>query len=830
MEEKYNFKKIENKWQKRWEESNLYQVSENPELKKKYILEMYPYPSGSLHMGHMRNYSIGDVIARFNTMNGYNVLHPIGYDAFGMPAENAAIQQGVHPFDWTNRNIQIMHDQMISLGLSYDWSRELSTADPTYYKWGQWIFLKFYERDLVYRKKARVNWCPSCETVLANEQVEQGLCWRCHKQVTTKDLEQWFFKITEYADRLLKDLKQLEGSWPERVRIMQENWIGRSEGASVNFQLKETGEEIEVFTTRPDTLWGATFFLLSPEHPLVDKLVAGTDYETKVAEFRREVAKETEIDRTSVEKEKNGLFIGQYVINPVNKEEIPIYIADYVLMEYGTGAVMAVPAHDERDFDFARKYDIPIRIVIWHKSLDLKPEEHNKLKEAYVIEEGEMVNSADFNGTPLDEHNAFKKVISYLEDNNIGKFKINYRIRDWLISRQRYWGNPIPVIYCDSCGIVPVPDEDLPVILPTDIKFDKSGRSPLIDNKDFINTTCPKCGIYGKRETDTMDTFTCSSWYFFRYTSPHFDEGPFDVEASKYWMAVDQYIGGIEHAILHLLYSRFFTKVFHDMGLTDIEEPFTRLLTQGMVIKDGDKMSKSKGNVVDPNEIVDKYGADTGRLFILFASPPEKDLDWSDQGVEGSFRFLKRVYALIKEDIENEGKTGTGEYGPDENKLRSKLHQTIKKTTEDIEKRYNFNTAISAVMELVNETYKYNERSVGDRNRYLIREISVNIVLMLAPFAPHITEELWEAVGNDKSVHLQAWPKYNKNLATAEEITLVVQVNGKVRDRIQVAADISEEEMKERALASEKISRFTEGKDIIKTIIVPGKLVNIVVK
>ncbi len=825
MAEKYDFMKIEEKWQKRWEESNLYKVTEDPTKKKRYILEMFPYPSGELHMGHMRNYVIGDVVARYNKMRGYNILHPMGYDAFGLPAENAAIQHGIHPKEWTYQNISTMRKQLRCQGISYDWDREITTCEPDYYKWGQWLFLKFMERGLVYREKASVNWCPGCETVLANEQVVGGRCWRCDNLVESKELEQWFFKITEYSEDLLKDLDLLTG-WPERVKIMQTNWIGRSEGALVDFPLKDSGEKIPIFTTRPDTLFGVSFFILAPEHPLVDKLVVGTKYRKEVEAFRRMVSTKTEIDRTAPEIEKQGLFIGKYVINPLNGEDVPVWIADYVLMEYGTGAIMAVPAHDQRDFEFARRYNLPIKVVI---QLEDEPLDEKTMTQAYEGE-GVMVNSGPFTGMPSTE--GTKAVTTYLEEKGIGKFAVTYRLRDWLISRQRYWGNPIPIIYCDKCGIVPVPEEDLPVILPENVDFRRKGISPLVAVEEFVNTACPKCFGPARRETDTMDTFTCSSWYFLRYTSPHEDKASFDTEAANYWMPVDQYIGGIEHAVMHLLYARFFTKAMYDMGLCKAKEPFSNLLTQGMVVKDGAKMSKSKGNVVSCDEIVNKYGADTGRLFILFAAPPEKDLDWSDQGVQGCFRFLNRVWRVVHENIES-WTHGTGEARElDEldKELKYMTHRTVKKVTQDVE-RFSFNTAIAAIMELVNTNFKYNEsKNRAARNGEVLRETTEKLVLLLSPFAPHIAEELWEKMRGKKSIYLQAWPSYDEELAKAPEITLVVQVNGKVRDRIKVPADITEDEMREVALSSEKVKKYTEGKEIVKVITVPGKLVNLVVQ
>ena len=639
---KYDFAEIERKWQKRWETEGVFKREEDPNKEKYYMLEMFPYPSGNLHMGHVRNYSIGDVIARFKTMQGYNVIHPMGWDSFGLPAENAAIERGIHPDKWTRSNIDTMREQLKGLGFSYDWSREIATSSPEYYKWTQWLFLQFYKKGMAYKKKSSVNWCPSCETVLANEQVVNGGCERCSTEVTKKELEQWFFRITEYAQRLLDDIDKLE-DWPEKVKIMQKNWIGRSEGAMVSFQIQGFDEKIEVFTTRPDTIYGVSSMVLAPEHPLVPKLVEGTEYEEPVKEFRKRMEHLSEISRTSTEAEKEGLFIGRYVINPMNGKEVPLFIANYVLMDYGTGAVMGVPAHDQRDFEFATKYNLPIIPVIKPRdeSIDM-----DNLDQAFEAD-GVMINSGPFNG--LDSKQGITKVIEYMEAKGIGEGKVNFRLRDWLISRQRYWGAPIPILYCDKCGMVPVPEEDLPVLLPTDVKFTGKGNSPLSTSESFVHTTCPKCGGSAKREVDTMDTFVCSSFYFLRFTDPNNHDHPFNMDKTKYWMPVDQYVGGVEHAILHLLYARFFTKVLYDMGLSPVEEPFSRLLTQGMVLKDGAKMSKSKGNTVSPEEIIAKYGADTARLFILFGAPPERDLEWSDQGVEGSFRFLNRIWRLVTE-------------------------------------------------------------------------------------------------------------------------------------------------------------------------------------
>ena len=816
----YKPKDIESKWQKKWDDDKLYSVSENPAMEKRYILEMFPYPSGDLHMGHVRNYSIGDVVARYYSMKGFNVLHPIGWDAFGLPAENAAIKNKTHPKTWTYDNIKRQEEQMRRLGLSYDWDRTVVTCDPDYYKWGQWLFLKFYEKGLVYRAKSNVNWCPSCQTVLANEQVHgEGECWRCGSVVEQRLLAQWFFRITDYADRLLADLDLLDG-WQSRVKVMQSNWIGKSKGAEVIFTLEETGESIEVFTTRPDTLFGATFFLLAPEHPLVDKLVDGTSYEKGVKKVRQMVASRTVVDRASGEMEKEGAFTGQYAINPVNGEKIPIWVADYVMMEYGTGAVMAVPAHDQRDFEFARKYEIDVRPVIQPEGETL---DGKIMTEAYTGE-GIMANSGEFSG--LSAEVGIKKITAWIESQDKGKPTVNFRLRDWLISRQRYWGNPIPMIYCDTCGLVPVPESDLPVKLPDNVDLTAEG-GPLPANEEFVKTKCPKCSADAKRETDTMDTFTCSSWYFARYCSPHDGSLPVDPGAGQYWMPVDQYIGGIEHAIMHLLYARFFTKVMKDIGLLECEEPFSNLLTQGMVKLGGSAMSKSRGNVVSPDEIIAKYGADTARIFILFGAPPDKDLEWNHDGVEGIYRFLSRVFRLVgslpQSSPADEKET------KDEAQLRQALHSSIKKVTLDIE-RFNFNTAISAIMELVNSAYKYKDRVKPDNyNKRLLSEVNKNLVLLIAPFAPHFAEELWAGMGQEYSVHRQEWPKFSESLTTTDETTLVIQVNGKVRDKITVDRGLPKEALEEIAMKSENTVRHIDGRRVVKVVIIPDKLVNIVV-
>lgn len=816
----YDFAEIEQRWQKVWLEENYYKVEEDAKKEKYYLLEMFPYPSGNLHMGHVRNYSIGDVLARYKRMQCFNVLHPMGWDAFGLPAENAAIQRGIHPAQWTWSNIDHMREQLRALGLSYDWDREVATCHPEYYRWGQWLFLKFYEKGLLYKKTAPVNWCEKCQTVLANEQVKDGQCWRCDTEVITKDLSQWFIRITDYADVLLDDLKLLEG-WPDRVKIMQENWIGRSEGAEIEFTVADSQEKIMIYTTRPDTIYGVSYMVLAPEHPLVAKLTKGTSFEKPVTEFVEKVKIQNETARTD-EGEKEGMFIGSYVINPFSGEKVPLWIANYVLMQYGTGAVMGVPAHDERDFAFAKKYDLPIKIVVQPEGKELKLEE---MTDAFH-DEGILVNSGQFSG--MKSSKALKAMIEYAQEKGLGRGKVNYRLRDWLVSRQRYWGNPIPFIYCPECGIVPVPEEQLPVLLPENVDFQsEEGGSPLARCSDFINTTCPKCGGKAKRETDTMDTFICSSWYFLRYTDPRNTELPFAKEKADYWMPVDQYIGGIEHAILHLLYARFFTKVLSDLNLAKTREPFSNLLTQGMVIKDGSKMSKSKGNVVDPDKIVKEYGADTARLFILFASPPERDLEWSDQGVEGAFRFLNRVWRLVREYGEKITQTnGELVIQSQEDKAMLKIvHQTIRKVTDDLE-RFNFNTAISAIMELVNGLYLQKENS----NLSVWKHSLQNLVLLLSPFAPHLAEELWEALGGQGSVHQTRWPKFDLQYMVEDEITIIVQINGKLRDKLVIPAGLNQEEIKTRVLESEKVQGFLEGKAPVKVIVVPNKLVNIVVK
>ncbi len=823
MQDRYDFADIERKWRLKWEEDQLYRSEEHDDLPKKYILVMFPYPSGPAHMGHVANYNLGDVLARYYSRRGWNVLHPMGWDGFGLPAENAAIKSGVHPAVYTRNNIALLREGLQGLGYSYDWSRELATCDVDYYRWTQWLFLRFFEKGLAYKTLAKVNWCPGCMTVLANEQVINGRCERCDSIVIQKMLSQWFLRITDYAERLLADADKLEG-WPQRVLAMQKNWIGRSEGCEVVFTLKETGEPIPIFTTRPDTLWGVTFFLLAPEHPLVEQLTRGTALEEDVAAFRAKVQSETEIERTSVETEKEGVFLGAHVINPVNGEEVPIWSANFVLMEYGTGAVMAVPAHDQRDFEFARKYGLPVRIVIEPPDGPLDP----ATMEYAFEDEGSMLNSAEFSGTASYEGKT-RIIPDWLQERGLGGRTVNYRLRDWLISRQRYWGVPIPIIYCESCGVVAVPDEDLPVLLPEDVEFRAEGPSPLERAEDFRRVRCPSCGEWGTRETDTMDTFVDSSWYFLRYSDPAYDAGPVNPPVVKYWLPVDQYIGGIEHAILHLLYSRFFTKVLADLDIIDFDEPFLNLLTQGMVTKDGAKMSKSKGNVVTLDEEIKKYGADSLRLFILFAAPPEMDKEWSDTGLEGSYRFLNRAWRLIVR-YTRLREQAAGESSQEAvRELLFETHRTIKKVTEDIE-RFAFNTAIASLMEFTNSLYRILEAdpiAIGSPEGHAAMRA---LVLLLAPFTPFICEELWSLLGEPYSVHRRDWPEYDTALAKAETVTLVVQVNGKVRDRIEVEAGVPEDVMKELALASPRLATFTEGREIVKTIVVPGKLVNVVVR
>ncbi len=864
MNPKYNPKDIEEKWQRYWDEKKLFKVKEDKNKKKYYLLEMFPYPSGKIHMGHVRNYSIGDVVARYKKMKGFNVLHPMAWDAFGMPAENAAIEHGVHPAKWTYENIEYMKKQLKRMGFSYDWDREFATCDVSYYKWEQLFFLRMFEKGLAYRKRSTVNWCDICKTVLANEQVMgDGTCWRGHADdpgVVQKELDQWFFKITDYAEELLEWCDKLPG-WPERVLTMQKNWIGKSIGAEIHFPLENSKDVIKVFTTRQDTVFGATFMLLAPEHPLALSLSKGTSQEKAVRDFVERMKRQDVMKRTALTAEKEGVFTGAYCLNPMTGARIPIYVANFVLIEYGTGAVQAVPTHDQRDFEFAKKYGLPLIVVVQPEGQTLSPE---TMTEAYEGE-GYLVNSGPFNG--MESSKAREAIAKYLEDKGLGGSKISYRLRDWGISRQRYWGAPIPIIYCDRCGIVPVPEEDLPVILPFDVEITGMGGSPLSSVKEFVETKCPRCGGRGRRETDTMDTFVESSWYFDRFTCPDYHEGPLDRKRVDYWMPVDQYIGGIEHAILHLLYSRFFTRVLKEMGLLNIEEPFTNLLTQGMVCKevyecskDGylfpeevenqgnhfycrkcgseisigrlEKMSKSKKNVVDPEYLIEKYGADTARMFCLFAAPPEKDLDWSDQGVEGSFRFLNRVWRLFYENCSRIKDIKPFPYGTslegDAKLLRQKTHETIKKVTEDIE-RFHFNTAISAIMELVNEIYNSELKDQDDEtSKRVMREAMEIVALLLSPFVPHFSEELWEALGYQESIIKTPWPDFDETAILKDEILIVIQVNGKLRDRMMIRASFREEEVKAQALRSERVRKLIQGKEVKRVILVPNKLVNIV--
>jgi len=814
--ERYEPQIIEPKWQKVWEETGIYlNVQEDPTKPKWYHLVMFPYPSGNLHIGHWFSYAPADAAARYKRMRGYNVLFPFGFDAFGLPAENAAIKHGIHPRVWTMQNIAHMKKQLRSMGAMFDWSKEIITCLPEYYRWNQWFFLQFYKRGLAYRAKAPVWWCPTCQTVLANEQVIDGRCERCSTEVYRRDLEQWFLRITAYAEELLN----FDGiEWPERVITMQRNWIGRSEGARIVFR-SEQGDPIEVFTTRPDTLWGATFMVLAPEHPLVEKLTA-PERRAEVEAYIDQARRRSDIERTSTEREKTGVFIGAYAINPANGQRIPIWIADYVLLHYGTGAIMAVPAHDQRDFEFARQFGLPIVVVIQPPDRTLDPA---TMDEAYDGD-GVMVNSGPFDGTPTAGGEAIRKVIDWLEEQGIGRREVTYRLRDWLISRQRYWGTPIPILYCDRCGIVPVPEDQLPVLLPEDAEFMPTGQSPLITHEAFVNTSCPQCGGPARRETDTMDTFVDSSWYWYRYLSPHESDRPFDPEKVAFWTPVDQYTGGIEHAILHLLYSRFWTKALADLGLVNHREPFLRLFNHGVILgEDGEKMSKSRGNVVDPDDLVARLGADTVRLYLMFIGPWSQGGPWSSRGVAGVQRFLQRVWSLVNEtldvpvDLEDDDRARA---------LRRLVHRTIKQVTDDFE-TFSFNTAIARMMELVNELARLRETPVVRMPVW--REALETLVLLLAPGAPHIAEELWERLGKPYSVHLQAWPNYDPALAAEETVELVVQVNGRVRDRLVVPVDISEDEAVARARATERVQSYLAGKRIERVIYVPGRLVNFVV-
>ena len=828
----YNFTHIENKWQGYWEGCGLFHVDEASSKEKFYCLVMFPYPSGTLHVGHGRNYIIGDVVSRYKIMKGHNVLSPIGWDAFGLPAENAAIKGGSHPAVWTKNNIKSMKRQLHRWGVGYDWNRELTSCNPDYYKWTQWIFLKLYEHNLAYKKKAAVNWCPSCATVLANEQVVDGCCERCDTPVRQRDLEQWFFRISHYAQKLLDDLSLLEG-WPERVKTMQANWIGRSEGVRIDFALENSNKVLPCFTTRPDTLYGVTFVSLAPEHPMIEELISGTPQEKSVRSFAEKARNQGMVERTAEGAEKEGIFTGKYAINPINGSKVPLWVANYVLMEYGTGAVMGVPAHDQRDFLFAGKYNLPVKVVIQPKNEELKAD---TMKAAY-IENGIQANSGMFDGIPNTE--AMKQIADYLESKGLGVRTITYRLRDWLISRQRYWGAPIPVVYCETCGTLPVPESQLPVILPEKVEFKPHGMSPLAEVDSFINTKCPKCSGTARREIDTMDTFVDSSWYFLRYLSPKDDSRPFITEKVNTWLPVDQYIGGVEHAILHLLYSRFITKTLYDFGYINFREPFRHLFTQGMIVKDGAKMSKSRGNVVSPDILIDKYGADTQRLYILFIGPPQKDAEWNDRGVLGAHRFLNRLWQKITdfEDIYAKVQRASIEMqklSPEAKTLYRLTNQTIKKVTEDMDTSWHFNTAVASVMELLNavDTLKVTPpgNAAEESNFNVFRHTMESILLLMAPFTPHICEELWEIVGQSPSIFRHAWPLYDKNAVQEETVEIVIQVNSKVKSHISAPVDISNDELKKKVLEDERIAELIRGKKIANTVIVPKKLVNIVVK
>jgi leucyl-tRNA synthetase len=866
----YTFNEIEKRMQKNWEEKNIFKTENKVEGKENYyVLEMLPYPSGNLHMGHVRNYTIGDVIARYKKMKGFNVLHPMGWDSFGLPAENAAIQNGIHPAIWTSKNIENMKEQLKMLGLSYDWEREIASYKPDYYKWNQWIFKKMYENDLVYRKNSTVNWCPKCDTVLANEQVEDGKCWRHgDTDVIQKELTQWFFKITKYADELLKGHQEIKDGWPEKVITMQKNWIGKSFGTEINFEVVETGEKLPVFTTRVDTLYGVTYCVIAPEHPMVDEILKE---KPEIKEAVDNMKNEDIIVRTAEGKEKNGVFTGRYVINPVNGEKVQLWIGDYVLMNYGTGAVMAVPAHDERDFAFAKKYNLPIKVVINPQDKKTKEEiviNPDEMENAF-IGKGIMTNSGEFNGISSKE--ALVKIAEYVEKLGAGERTVKYRLKDWGVSRQRYWGTPIPALYCEKCGIVMEKDENLPVKLPTDIEFSGSGN-PLETSEAFKNATCPKCGGSAKRETDTMDTFVDSSWYYLRYCDPKNENLPIDKEIADGWSPVDQYIGGIEHAVMHLLYSRFFHKVLRDLGLLSTNEPFKRLLTQGMVLgpsyyekstgnylypKDVEfngekayskatgeelvvkveKMSKSKNNGVDPLHIISEYGADTARLFTMFAAPPEKELEWNENGLAGSSRFLNRVWRIVVEnkDYFEKGEVDLGKVSKEDKAIIRKLHQTIKKVTESIEDNYHFNTSIAAIMELINELYDFKLNVIEKGNttsesKKVFTETIRTMVVMLSPFAPHITDELWNELGEEGHLFEVSWPTHVEELTISDEVQIGVQVNGKLRATLDVSRNISKEELEKLALEAPNVVKHTEGKTIVKKIVVPGRIVNIVVK
>ncbi|MBN1871938.1 MAG: leucine--tRNA ligase [Candidatus Omnitrophica bacterium] len=820
MKVEYPHKDIEKKWQKYWSEIGLFHADISEDENKYYCLMMFPYPSASLHVGHGRNYIIGDAVARYKLMQGYNVLTPMGWDAFGLPAENAAIKGNVHPHVSTERNIATMKRQLGQWGVGYDWDKEVNSSRPEYYRWTQWIFLELFKKGLAYKKKASVNWCPSCNTVLANEQVADGACERCDTKVGQKELEQWFFKITDYTERLLKDIDKLE-HWPDRVKIMQRNWIGRSEGVEIRFPLVGGDKELTCFTTRVDTIYGATYMVLAPEFPLLDELIKDVENKEEIKAFVQRIKSEGMVKRAQIDTEKEGIFSGRYVINPMTKREIPLWIANYVLMEYGTGAVMAVPTHDQRDFEFAKKYDLELRIVIDNPKFPLIAED---MEEAYVAD-GVMVNSVQFDG--LGNREAMVKIAEYMESNNIGRRTVQYKLRDWLISRQRYWGAPIPIIYCDVCGIQPVSEKDLPVLLPEKVEFKPHGESPLKDVKSFVETKCPKCNKKAIREIDTMDTFVDSSWYYLRYPSSKDDKKAFDTDVVNKWLPVDQYIGGVEHAILHLLYSRFITKVLYDLKLVSFDEPFGRLFTQGMIVKDGAKMSKSKGNVVSPDGLIERYGADTVRLYTLFIGPPEKDAEWSDRGVEGAYRFLKRLYRLVMEVTAKGGDVSKKEDNADKDIMRM-TQATIKKVTEDMERDFHFNTAISSVMELLNKLYLV----LGDKDRKVsgaVKEAIRAAIILISPFVPHISEELWRVIGEKDSIFKTKWPSYDKSMLKTDTVTIVAQVNGKVRARFDVSIDATEDELKEIVLNDDGVKKWIEGKPLKKFVVVPNKIVNIVV-
>ncbi len=825
----YDFASIEKKWQDIWEERGVFQVERDENRPKYYCLEMFPYPSGALHMGHLRNYSIGDLVARFLWMKGFNVLHPMGFDAFGMPAENAALKFGVHPNKWTWENIEHMTKQLKQMGCSYDWRRRVATCHPDYYRWNQWIFLQFFRKGLAFQKQAPVNWCESCGTVLANEQVvDGGHCWRCGTPVVKKNLHQWFLRITDYAQELLDDIDTLEG-WPERVRSMQKNWIGRSEGVRLSFGLDGSEERIETFTTRIDTIFGVTFVALAVEHPLVQELIANSPEGDRLQAFVDRVAGQSEIERTAVGGEKEGLFTGFYATSPVDGKKVPIYLANYILMDYGTGAIMGVPAHDQRDFEFARKYEIEIIPVI--RPADGEISDGASMETAFE-EMGIQCNSAQFDGVPTEE--AIEKMADWFVEQGWGDREVNFRLRDWLISRQRYWGTPIPVVHCEKCGTVPVPEEELPIELPLDLQVSEVGKSPLAEAEEWKRTTCPHCGAPALRETDTMDTFFCSSWYFLRFSSPFTDRLPFETEDANYWMAVDQYIGGIEHACLHLIYARFFTKVLSDLGMVEAREPFQNLLTQGMVLKDGAKMSKSLGNVVDPDEIIRAYGADTARLFILFASPPEKDLDWSEQGVEGAHRFLKRVWRLVEENrdmlLSASPERVAMEQLEDKRRreLKRRIHYTVQQVTRDISQEWQFNTALARMMELSNDLGHFQVKDDVDVS--LFREGVEMLLTCLSPFTPHVCEELWAMMGHETLLASASWPEYDSAALVRDSVTIVVQFNGKLRERLEMPAGLDRDELQERVLADAAVQGRLEGKSVVKVIAVPDKLVNVVVK